>query len=179
MHQRRRSLLTVPRYHQVIWARTKLQGAKMKALIKSVGVTLVVLASSGAGAETSTGYSENLKCRIASLDLHEDTPNGFGSFIPPIVGSVVSIDASQETISELQFEDSSMIPVLEPLRKIRRAITKLSGGFSYSAEQLPHRKKLAGINRWKLQRHSQRNYSIYQYKQFNRNCYDGYSPLGL
>ena len=52
-----------------------------------------------------------MSCTVASVDGHLD------SYLPPVPGDTIAIDASLNSIHEINFTSGNMIPLLAPLKR--------------------------------------------------------------
>lgn len=82
---------------------------------------LVAGAGATASAQTSARYSEKLDCVVASVSSLPGGNASLGSYVPPTLGSKITLDFSRSLIRSLDFHNQSMIPVLHPLQRVGRS----------------------------------------------------------
>lgn len=79
--------------------------------MKTLLIILTILGAHSMTFASSKQFSEKVVCTVTSIN------GNLESFLPPRVGDEVTLDASQNLLTDLQFSDNTMIPILVPLQR--------------------------------------------------------------
>ena len=71
----------------------------------------IVLMFAQSAVSSPGGFNQKLSCIVSA------TSGQLNSFLPPVIGDTVTIDANRGSIQEIRFDSGNMVPILTALQR--------------------------------------------------------------